>query len=374
MEEKKGIALGEIIGYGLIGFFVVKVVAPIGKEWAQKAREVLQKCREAERDRSALQALLNYSNRLAQKNELVQQQIPLPTQVQLPASALRATNGIQKMEASTSSTQSSQTQPALIKPVQSPCDTRWFDVIRHPCRVTVLGGPGSGKTYLIHALAELIHLKFNICLVGFPKEKIHLLPTWMNVTDDLNKVGPDTVAFLDESYLVYPARDSQQKASRELSEPLGLFRQRRQTLVFVAQEARLTDKNIVSSSDMLIIKDPGAMQVEFERPELRGVLVKAKEALNKVEGNKKDWAYIHSPWFTGLLKIPKASYWTEDLSHAYAFSNLTLGERQSSVITLAEKRHEAKKLYATGRYSYQQLAKLFGKKKSTVIHWVKHCK
>jgi hypothetical protein len=176
----------------------------------------------------------------------------------------------------------------------------------------------------------------------------------------------------DESYLTYPARESLKKSSQELSRPLGLFRQRRQTLIFVVQEGRLVDRNIISSSDIMIFKNPGTMQLEFERPELKKILNRVKEAFDKVKGNKKSYAYVYCPWYEGMVECNLPSYWSEELSRAYAFGASVSDNRGGKVITLQEKKKEAKRLYGTGRYSYQQLAEFFGNDKSTIIYWVKH--
>ena len=75
--------------------------------------------------------------------------------------------------------------------------------------------------------------------------------------------------------------------SKAMSQLLNLSRQRELTLIFVSQEARQVDKNIVSSASVIVLKDLGALQLEFDRPELNKVTAQAKQALATVTGNRQ---------------------------------------------------------------------------------------
>ena len=67
--------------------------------------------------------------------------------------------------------------------------------------------------------------------------------------------------------------------SKAMSQSLNLSRQRNQTLIFVSQEARQVDKNIASSASVVVFKELGILQPEFDRPELRKLVAQATEAL-----------------------------------------------------------------------------------------------
>ena len=90
-----------------------------------------------------------------------------------------------------------------------------------------------------------------------------------------------------------------------MSQQLNLSRQRNQTLLFVSQEARQVDKNIASTASVLLIKDLGILQLEFDRPELKKVLAMAQEALDLQRGDKRHLCYVYSPDadYQGLLRV-----------------------------------------------------------------------
>ena len=76
--------------------------------------------------------------------------------------------------------------------------------------------------------------------------------------------------------------------SAAMSQQLNLSRQRNQTLIFVSQEARQLDRNIASSASVVVIKEMGMLQPEFDRPELRKLVTEATEALATVGQEQKE--------------------------------------------------------------------------------------
>ncbi len=76
-----------------------------------------------------------------------------------------------------------------------------------------------------------------------------------------------------------------------MSKQLNLSRQSNQTLLFVGQEARQVDRNIASSAWLLILKDLGMLQPEFDRPELKKVVGQARDAMSmhRVDNRKRQF-------------------------------------------------------------------------------------
>ena len=51
------------------------------------------------------------------------------------------------------------------------------------------------------------------------------------------------------------------------------------------------DKNIASAASVVVFKELGMLQLEFERPELRKLVAEAGEAFSGITGDKRKWAY-----------------------------------------------------------------------------------
>ena len=114
-----------------------------------------------------------------------------------------------------------------------------------------------------------------------------------------------------------------------MSQILNLSRQRNQTLIFVTQEARQVDRNIASSATVMVFKEMGMLQPEFERPELRKLVGQAQESFGSVRGDRRRWSYVYSPHadFVGLLENQLATFWKPRLSRLFVAQDQTSTQR-----------------------------------------------
>ena len=102
-------------------------------------------------------------------------------------------------------------------------------------------------------------------VVGVPSSARNLLPDWIGIASSLEDIPPKSIVLIDEAYLHYHSRGSMAATSKAMSQAVNLSRQRELTLIFVSQEARQVDKNIASSANVIIFKDLGMLQLEFDR-------------------------------------------------------------------------------------------------------------
>jgi DNA-binding CsgD family transcriptional regulator len=245
-------------------------------------------------------------------------------------------------------------------------------VILPPAVVLVLGKRGSGKSALAYRLLELFRLQLSPYVVGVPAQAKQLLPDWVGIAPTLEELPNRCIALIDEAYLAYHSRQSLAQASTSMSQVLNLSRQREQTLLFVAQEARQVDKNIASTASVLVFKELGMLQPEFERPELRKLVGEAKEALAGKMGDKCKWAYAYSPDanFLGLLESRLPSFWKPSLSRLFAADQPPANLRAAKALTIQEKVQMAHEWQRQG-LSYNQIAQRLGVSKSTVANYLK---
>ena len=312
-------------------------------------------------------ANVNLSNQLAQNEKIISQLQEEKEQLQ---------NKIGELEAQ---------KPVELQPVLESTreissgilgsQSQWLEVMPDFTRCLILGAPGSGKSATGHILLELHRWKAAPYILGFPKENEHLLPPWIGVVESFDKIPPASIVLVDEAYLLYHARKSGfDKDVQEMSEALGLARQREHSILFVAHEARHLDKNIVGYANLLVIKEPGIMDIKFERPQLREVLERARDFFQKTAGNRKGWSYVWSLEvdFEGPLETPLPSYWTDDLSRAYAGGISSPAQRSPSASR--EEKKEQAKAWREADFSYGKIAKALGVSKATIINWLKHAR
>ena len=141
-------------------------------------------------------------------------------------------------------------------------------------------------------------------------------------------------------------------------------------MTFVSQEARQVDRNIASSANVVIFKDLGILQLEFDRRELDKIAVQAKQAFAGINGDKRAWSYIYAPDsdFMGLVENSLPSFWSEKLSHIFA----TVGEiiARPPKKTPLEQRIEKAKQFKQQGLSLGQIAKLMGVSKATIKNYL----
>ncbi|MFC1861607.1 hypothetical protein ACFLYL_05000, partial [Chloroflexota bacterium] len=141
---------------------------------------------------------------------------------------------------------------------------KWLAIIRHPQVVVVLGKKGSGKSGLGYRLCEHLRWTAPIYAVGIPANALKYLLDWISVVPSIEDLPNGCIALVDESYIPFHARSSMTTRSKAMSQMINLSRQRGQTLIFVTQESGQIDRNILSSADIIIFKEPGILQPRFD--------------------------------------------------------------------------------------------------------------
>ena len=260
----------------------------------------------------------------------------------------------------------------LASPPDADKDHQWREVIVPPSVVLILGGRGSGKSALGYRQLELHRYSLTPYVVGLSKQGQKLLPDWIGVVECLEDLPSKSIALVDEAYLWYHSRESLSSASRDMSRILNLSRQKEQTIIFVSQEARQIDRNIVSSANVLIFKELGMLQLEFDRKELSRLVTKAKQALETIEADRRGWSYVYSPdaGFEGLLENSLPTFWNKNLSHIFAAGGETSATKVPKKATREELMLKAKELYASVK-SFDKVANMIGRSKGTAYNYIR---
>ena len=187
----------------------------------------------------------------------------------------------------------------------------------------------------------------------------------------LEDVPAKAIAVIDEAYLPYHARGSLAQESKAMSQIINLSRQKEQTLIFVTQEARQVDRNIASSANVIVFKDLGMLQLQFDRPELNQLASQAKEAFASVKGDMRRWSYVSAPDtdFRGLIENELPSFWKPGLSRIFAAGNAAPISRTPRKLTTQDKILKAKEMREQGA-SYREIASVLGVTVGSVANYL----
>ena len=258
-------------------------------------------------------------------------------------------------------------------PSEAETDGKWLAIIPHPSVVEILGRRGSGKTALGHRLLELFRFRSLPFVFGMPQQALKYLPEWLGVVNSPDEVPDNSTLLVDEASLRFNARDSQKQMNREMSRIINLSRQKQLTLLFVSHQARTIDKNITSSADVLIIKEPEPLQVEFERREIKELMKTAAEKFQSIKENRTKWGLVYSPvrGFYDMLTNELPSYWTEKLSCVYAFSGPSMAQKPARKMSTAEKIKRARLLESMG-VDVTQIKRDIGVRSRTTVYKYLH--
>ena len=222
---------------------------------------------------------------------------------------------------------------------------QWGKILPVPSVAVVVGRRRHGKSALCYWLLEFLSQEYEIpaYVLGLPKEKWHLLPTFITPIENLNDILENSICFIDEAALKFHARQFKKPENILMDQLISLSGQRRQIILFSTHHQRKLDINICADVDAVIFKFPSPLQSKLERRELRIFSLEAYEKFEKISGNKKEYAYVFTDDFVGFLKNPLPSFWSEELSEAY--KGLAIGyENEAATIEAIEEREYRSKM------------------------------
>jgi energy-coupling factor transporter ATP-binding protein EcfA2 len=366
-SPSKSNTLVKVIAWGAVGFAVWSLLPPEWKENINRgiyqSSEEMAAAKRRKDEQQRLELIKQSTIEYFQKHKFTLDLPQLSEGLLLPPSGVKT----EPLALDNQSTPLLSDAKTNIDP-----DLIWLKRIIHPSLVLILGKRGSGKSALAYYLIEIHRYGLKPYVVGIPQSKQHLLPEWVGVASSLEEVPFGAIVIVDEAYLLYHARGSTTQESKEMAKIINLSRQKGQTIIFVSQESRSIDKNIASSANVIIFKEPGILQSEFERPELNHLAKKAVEAFAPINGNKQQWSYLYAPDtnYSGLIKNELPSFWKPELGRMFAGDISTISKpRIVGKLTLQEKMQKAKEMFQQ-KTSYEDIGLALGVSKGTAFNYV----
>ncbi len=216
-----------------------------------------------------------------------------------------------------------------------------MNIIKHPSVILIIGGRGKGKSALGHNLVERFHKErrihvYMLILPQLRKKLKKLLPKWINLIEDIQKAPENCLILCDEAALKYHCHKWQKKETEIMDNIISISRQRKQTIIFITHITRKFSITLLDI-DVLICKQPGLFHTLIERGGFKKLVEKAEEEFKKLpKGEVKKCNYIFSEDFKGFIRTGLCSYWSEELSEAFA--GIPLEQNDNSIVAEEEEK------------------------------------
>ena len=192
----------------------------------------------------------------------------------------------------------------------------------------------------MHVL-EKFHIdkpELKIFIVYFPKEKQHLLPTWITPIDDAEDLPDNCIALFDESALAFHAHKWHKKETEIMDMMISISGQKHQTFIFVTHTMRKFAVTLLLDINVLLVKKPSLLHSKLERNEFRKLIEKIDREFDKLpKEDVKRSTYVVSEDFEGFITNNLPSFWNDELSEAYAGVSIKKKEEQVEEIALPYK-------------------------------------
>ena len=214
----------------------------------------------------------------------------------------------------------------------------------------ITGKRRSGKSCLAYHILEKFSIEWKIpCfVVSLPKEKHQLLPSFIKPVDTVEELPESCIALVDEGSLKYHAHLWQQKETVVMDRMLSVSGQKKQTFIFISHTMRKFAVTLLLEIDLLLCKEPSLLHSKLERSEVRKITEEVTREFKKLpKDDVKKSVYVISEEFVGFIRNPKPSWWTEELSEAYAGININgkKEEKKEEEIVLPTRIEEGLKLW-----------------------------
>ena len=209
---------------------------------------------------------------------------------------------------------------------------KWKEALPLPSVALVTGRRGAGKSAMSYWLLEYLSKEYGVPahVIGIPKGKYHLLPPSIIPLemDDLDDLPENAIIFFDESALLFYSREWKEDSHALMDKLLSISRQKNQIIIMATHSSRKLDIALVADCDALLCKEQSMLTSRLDRKEIRQLSEQAMEEFKRIpEKERKKFTYVYCHTFEGsMLENPLPSFWSEELSRAFAGISITKGD------------------------------------------------
>lgn len=186
-----------------------------------------------------------------------------------------------------------------------------------PSVILIAGARGSGKDVTAHQTARAIHTITRKQILIDLKPEQYALPLYFIEFE--GQFYNNSIMLLSDAHLTLYAREWGTDYNKTIDKFITISRHKNVDFIFTTQETTRMDRNIVTAVDAIIWKEPSTLAAEFERPEIRKLVLEANKVFEG-KGKKEKWSLAYAVTQSGnhvITDIKLPFYWSEELSKRY---------------------------------------------------------
>ena len=166
----------------------------------------------------------------------------------------------------------------------------------------IQGHRGEGKSALGWWLAQEMQkrTKKSIVTLGMPVAAQKVFPKrgfgkgglqFVSSLDQIDKMKP-SIVICDEAAFIAGSRDAMSKTNKEWLKLIAICRHKDHLLIFINQQSRQLDVQIMMDADLVLMKRPTQLHLRGARAEFAPEIAEAFELFSNMRGSTKRKVYV----------------------------------------------------------------------------------
>jgi predicted double-glycine peptidase len=129
-----------------------------------------------------------------------------------------------------------------------------------------------------------------------------------------------SIVICDEAAFIAGSRDAMSKSNKEWLKLIAICRHKDHLLIFIHQQSRQLDVQIMMDADLVLMKRPTQLHLRGARAEFAPEVGEAFDLFSKMRGSTKKKVYVVDYHYGGgtMLNAYMPTWWNDRVSKAYS--------------------------------------------------------
>tara|TARA_R100001126_G_scaffold98267_1_gene72383 strand:- start:887 stop:1294 length:408 start_codon:yes stop_codon:yes gene_type:complete len=129
-----------------------------------------------------------------------------------------------------------------------------------------------------------------------------------------------SIIIVDEAAFIAGSRDAMSSTNKEWLKLIAICRHKDHLLIFIHQQSRQLDVQIMMDADLVLMKRPTQLHIREARPSFAPEIQEAYDLFNRMRGDTKKKVYVVDYHYGAKAMLPAymPTWWNSKVSKAYS--------------------------------------------------------